>query len=77
MKNVVELAKTNPDWQVVNCLEELLEKAKAGKIHEIAVCALGEESCIWSAMAGEDKHVFTMYGGIMNLAQEYRERNVE
>lgn len=75
--NVVKLSRPAPDVQVVECLETLLEKAKAGEIHEIAVCALGEENCVWSVMAGEDKHVFTMYGGISMLAHEYRERNIE
>lgn len=65
-----------PNLDIIDLLESLMEDAKAGRLVEVALFGRYEAGQIVSAEAGSRDDVFSMFGVMMDKALRYRDRNI-
>jgi len=72
----IKEVKEQPDQGVVDSLKHLLGEAEKGLLQEFVLVGRHENN-ILNASAGDIDDAYLMFGKLMDMALDYRERNIE
>lgn len=71
---ILQTPKLTAHEQTIQALEEMLEEARAGRVHAVAIAATGPEGNVHTNFTGSPQNIFELLGAIDYLHIRVSER---